>query len=253
MIFENARRLVLGTQEDNCDADQFTFAFMYKQSFDTKGESSDMHIRVNNGFTYESFIPLNGRETTNVSAQDSQTITHEEYKDSDFAQAWTTANLDDFTYLNKEENTFSPRCFLRGDIIYVGFEYTPNYKQGKLERFPNDFHHNIFDGTVWKGPKNVTQIQNKTTTSVDARFFTTPAGVNGSPLASDQINKDMLFVTWGTVEADDPTDANSSTSEGNILGRRSTDSGDTWEPEFVVANETPPTDPNDPDDIGVCS
>ena len=105
---------------------------------------------------------------------------------------------------------------------------------------PNDFHHNIFDGTVWKGPKNVTQIQNKTTTSVDARFFTTPAGVNGSEVTrvgSDENNRDLLFVTWGTVQADDITDVNSSTSEGDILGKRSTDSGETWGDEFIIAGE----------------
>ena len=79
MIYENARRLVIGTQIDSCDANQsgdLTFAILYKQSFEVQGASSDMFVRVNNGFTYDSFVALpdanNSSEltVTNVSAQE---------------------------------------------------------------------------------------------------------------------------------------------------------------------------------------
>ncbi len=235
LIYENARRLVIGTQMDSNDAqseDSFTFAFLYKQSYDTKGESSDMHVRVNNGFTYDNFVAINGLDVSNVSAQVNKVVD----KFDEYVVDWSADNLNDLTYENKEENTFSPRIFLRGNTIYVGFEYTPNYQAGKQNRFPNNFHHNIFDGSAWRGPVNVTDIQASTTTSVDARFFTTPAGVNGG-LASDQSNKDVLFITWGTVEADDRWDINSTISEGNIYGKRSTDNGFNWGPQFTITAE----------------
>ena len=41
---------------------------------------------------------------------------------------WDPSNLDDNTYDSIDENTFSPRIFLRGANIYTGFEYTPNDK-----------------------------------------------------------------------------------------------------------------------------
>ena len=239
LIYENARRLVIGTQIDSCDvaddADKTKFVFLYKQSFDTKGESSDMHVRANNGFTAESFVPLNGLDVSNVSAQENRLDPDEHFLD--YKVDWSPANLTDVTYKNKAENTFSPRAFLRGEKIYIGFEYTPSYRQGQQGRFPNNFHHNIFDGTEWRGPVNVTDIQVATTTSVDARFFSTPAGVVGSVLPSDQSNKDVIFITWGTVEADDPFDINSTTSEGNIYGKRSVDDGFNWGPRFDIAAE----------------
>jgi len=232
MIFENARRLVIGTQIDACQADRFTFAFLYKQSFDTQGASSDMFVRVNEGFTYDSFIPLDGRVVTNVSAQDNRTVEHIE----DYNVSWSEDNLDDYTYENKEENTFSPRIFLRGNTIYVGFEYTPNYDATAQENMPDNFHHNIYIDGAWRGPVNVTQITQGGTTSVDARFFTTPKGKD-SGLESDKSNPNLLFITWGTVERIDQEHPELGTTEGGIYAKRSTDIGLTWGPTIKVADK----------------
>jgi len=237
-IYENARRLVIGTQIDACDAEKFTFAFLYKQSFDTKGASSDMFVRVNNGFTYDSFVELEGRTVSNVSAQDNRTIENI----VDYNVSWNAADLDAMTYDNKLENTFSPRIFLRGNDIYVGFEYTPNYAKTSQDNMPNNFHNNIFkdgivdeNGTAWRGPQNVTEIVKGGETSVDARFFSTPRGVNDGGLESDQSNPNVIFCSWGTLEKNDPGVPDAGRSEGGIYGKRSTDDGLTWSPRFIVA------------------
>jgi hypothetical protein len=220
MIYENARRVVIGTHVDSCKANQFTFALLYKQSFETMGESSDMFVRVNNGFTYDSFVPLStgyGSElnVTNVSAQ----VNREVATIADYNVTWTEANLDDNTYENSYENTFSPRIFLRGDSgsdsgdnlpgddIYVGFEYTPNSPATEEEAnqeggFPSNFHTHIYLNGKWQGPVNVTQVVVPSATTVDARFFTTPKGTPlsvGHSLESDLGNPNVLFVTWGEI------------------------------------------------------
>ena len=219
-IYENARRVVIGTHIDSCKAQDYTFAIMYKQGFDVQGTSSDMFIRVNDGFTYDSFVPLTtgyGDElnVTNVSAQ---TVNGPVTDINDYTVAWSAGNLNDNTYENSYENTFSPRIFLRGDgndgsdsgdgiggdDIFIGYEYTPN---GVVEvegegTLPSNFHTHIYSNGAWQGPVNITQVVVPSATTVDARFFTTPKGTPlnvGDNLDSDLGNPNVLFVTWGEI------------------------------------------------------
>ncbi|QOR62854.1 choice-of-anchor O protein [Sulfurovum sp. ST-21] len=222
MIYENARRLVIGTQIDSCDAageGNITFAILYKQSFEVQGASSDMFVRTNRGFTYDTFEALNGLEVTNVSAQNYR-VTE---LPTDYVVDWSPENLDDNTYENGEENTFSPRIFLRGGNIYVGFEYTPNDTKTSQGNFPSNFHtHRFIDG-VWQGPQNITQVTEGHVTTVDARFFTTPKGsYDATGLESDKSNPNVLFVTWGTLV---------NGIEADLFFRRSADNGESWEEE----------------------
>ena len=220
-IYENARRLVIGTQVDSCDADSFNFVFMYKQSFEVQGESSDMFIRVNEGFTYDSFVPLDGRDVTNISGQ----LPQPDANATSYEVDWIPANLDDYTYVNPTENTFSPRIFLRGNSIYTGFEYKPV----DVENFPANFHTHIYDGdtTGWRGPVNITKVTKESETTVDARFFTTPKG--SDRLDSDQSNPEVLFVTWGNIDFIQPGTPGLGKAEGDLFYKRSTDNGLTWE------------------------
>ncbi|MBV5279434.1 MAG: hypothetical protein J0647_10520 [Campylobacteraceae bacterium] len=226
MIYENARRLVIGTQIDPCDTDRFTFAFLYKQSFDVQGASSDMFVRVNNGFTYDTFIPLDGRVVTNVSAQANQVVE----TPADYIVMWSEENLDDNTYENSLENTFSPRIFLRGNNIMTGFAYTPNDAKTTQGNMPSNFHiHRYIDG-VWQGPQNITKVIKGTETTVDARFFGTSEGAyEATGLESDKSNPNVLFVTWGNIDVIDPSDPTSERTEGDLFFTRSADNGITWD------------------------
>ena len=229
-IFENARRLVIGTQIDQCDADRFNFAFMYKQSFETQGASSDMFIRVNNGLTYDSFVSLYDNNlgsslvVTNVSAQINKNM--EDLNTSNYVPEWDATNLDDQTWENPYENTFSPRIFLRGNNIYTGYEYTPDENATAQERYPSNFHAHIYRGDTetWDMMQNVTQVTKSDVTTVDARFFTTPRGDSTSTIHSDYSNPNVLFVTWGTVEG-----LGEERAEADLYFTRSTDDGLTWE------------------------
>ena len=235
LIYENARRLVIGTQIDSCDADapeKFTFAFMYKQSFETQGASSDMFIRLNNGFNYDSFVAMDDRNVTNVSAQNPIVVDNI----VDYNVSWSTANLDDNTYDNMNDNTFSPRIFLRGNNIYTGFEYTPNEAKTQLGNMPSNFHTHIYLDPIlypvdggWQGPVNITQVTKVGATTVDARFFSTPKGSAATGLESDKSNPDVLFVTWGDMDFIDDNNQSAGKVESNLWYKRSTDNGATWD------------------------
>ncbi|UFH58174.1 DUF5011 domain-containing protein [Sulfurovum mangrovi] len=233
MIYENARRLVIGTQIDSCDANEsadMTFAILYKQSFEVQGSSSDMFVRVNYGFTYDSFGTLtdaNLAEPLDVSNVSAQYLTTTD-DPALYQVSWNPENLNDYSYENPRENTFSPRIFLRGENIYVGFEYTPyetmDGEQLPLEGlFPSNFHTNIYMNGAWQGPVNITQVTDSSTSTVDARFFTTPKGsYDTTGLESDKSNPDVLFVTWGTIFKG---------TEADLFFKRSTDNGASWEEE----------------------
>jgi len=260
MIYENARRVVIGTQIDSCDAnetDSTTFALLYKQSFDVQGASSDMFVRVNNGFKFDSFVPLadgygNEHVVTNVSAQ---VLSAAEIPADYTVPNWSSANLDDNTYENGEENTFSPRIFLRGDNIYVGFEYKPNGGGKDLVGImPNNFHiHRYADdldgnGTRWQGPQNITQITDQFQSTVDARFFTTPKGsYDTTGLESDKSNPEILFLTWGNIGAVLDGNGNPILTEDGELDfyetdlyyKRSTDKGANWDEETSILAKVP--------------
>ena len=229
MIYENARRVVIGTQVDSCDADRFNFVFMYKQSFDIEGASSDMFIRVNEGFTYDSFVPLDGRDVTNISAQ----VPQPDANATSYEVNWDAgANLVANTYDNPNENTFSPRIFLRGNSIYTGYEYKPV----DAENIPANFHMHIYDAdTGWRGPVNLTEVTKDSETTVDARFFTTPKG-SDSGLDSDQSNPNVLFLTWGNIDFIDQGVPNLGKGEADLFYKRSTDNGVTWEDTKPLAN-----------------
>jgi hypothetical protein len=232
MIYENARRLVIGGQIDSCDANETgdrTFAIMYKQSFEVQGASSDMFIRTWEGFEYEDIAQLDGRDVTNVSAQELTTATDP----ADYNVSWTEANLDANTYENNRENTFSPRIFLRGESVYIGYAYTP-YETIDGEqlpgggKFPSNFHTNLFIDGSWSGPVNVTGVTDSSKSTLDPRFSTTPKGsFDETGLESDKSNPNVLFVSWGsTVQGE----------EADVFFRRSTDNGLTWEDEKVISS-----------------
>ena len=226
LIYENARRLVIGTQIDSCDGDQYTFAFMYKQSFETQGASSDMFIRLNNGFTYDSFVAMDERDVTNVSAQNPIVVNDIGL----YNVSWSTANLDDNTYDNENDNTFSPRIFLRGNNVYTGFEYTPNEAKTQEGNMPSNFHTNIYANGTWQGPVNITQVVKHEATTVDARFFSTPKGsFTTTGLESDKSNPNVLFVTWGDMDLTDETNTSAGKTESDLWYKRSTDNGVTWD------------------------
>lgn len=226
LIYENARRLVIGAQVDPSDENTtYTFAFLYKQGVETQGGSSDMYVRVNNGYTYDTFVALpdanlsEALDATNVSSQVEQNATSNTY-----AVNWRPANLKDSSFANNVENTFSPRIFLRGKDIFVGYVYTPSDNQSNQFNMPINFHTNIYTEGAWQGPVNITGITKSDEVAVDPRLVPTGKGAD-TGLDSDVSNPDVMFLTWGTMEGKDEARA-----EGNIYFKRGVKdtATDTW-------------------------
>jgi hypothetical protein len=223
LIFENACRVVIVKQVDPCDEGAYTFGLLYKQGVETRGGSSDMFLRMNTGFSYDTFVP--DEEVVNVSSMGEVTIDGTNYDIN-----WTTDNLSDTSYANLDENTFSPRGFMRGDDIYIGFEYTPMYSMTVQAHMPNTFYIHRFADGAWKGPQQISKIVGQQVSTLDPRFITTPKGNEGSGLASDISNPDVLFLTYGTFDMD-------SGHELDLYWTRSTDKGVTWETIDINATE----------------
>jgi hypothetical protein len=220
-IYENARRVVQIHQVDPCDQvdGTYTFGLIYKQGYSTQGRPSDMFIRMNTGFTYETFE----NTVTNVSAHDTN---------DDGSTDWDpTVHLIAQSYDNPIDNTFSPRAFLRGGEIYTGFEYTPNYAQHEQDNVPNNMWvHAYVDpagqgNPAWQGPMQVSLVSGPKTSTLDPRFIPTPKGnADGvaAGLESDKSNPNVLFMSYGTLDM-------STGIELDLFYTRSTDKGATWE------------------------
>ena len=261
-IYENARRVVIASQVDSCDAaDKMvegeliknsnpTFAIMYKQGYDTQGGPSDMYIRRNYGFTFETFensgIDEDGFEidpvTTNVS---SRTVSYAddgkpdayEWSSVEDVDTQTRNNLLDQSYDDPEDNTFSPRAFLRGAEIYTGFEYSPSWRMTNQGTVPNNFWIHTYldplggDALAWQGPKQISLTSHQHHSTLDPRFVTTPKGradatadvsIDEELIESDTSNPNVLFLSYGTFDM-------ANHEEVDLFYLRSTDRGATWE------------------------
>ena len=218
MIYENARRVVIMPQVDECEMVEGdpVFALMYKQGYDTQGGPSDMFVRVNYGFTYDEFGLLDGREVTNVSAHDNEDV------DNGTGQViWTTDYLDHQSYEQPFDNTFSPRGWLRSNEVYNGFEFSPRWKATSTGTVPNNFWMHRFDGSAWLGPKQLSIVTGAQVSTLDPRFIPTPKARH-TTIESDKSNPDVLFLGYGTFDM-------TSGEELDLYYTRSTDKGATWE------------------------
>jgi len=190
MVYENARRLTLVAQVDNCDEGKYKYGWLYKQGIFTQGDSSDMFIRLNTGFGYDTLSqPVN--------------LSSNAYMDSNSTtSSWTTANLSDQSYANIDENTFSPRGFMRGNHVYVGYEYTPQYIEPDAQGYsPNNFYVMTMKDNVWRTPVNVSRVYGNKLSTLDPRFITT-ATPKTQTLVQDAFNDGVLFVSFGTFNLD---------------------------------------------------
>jgi hypothetical protein len=230
LIYENTRRVVILGQVDSCDAqeaDDFTFGLIYKQGYETQGGPSDMFIRVNTGFTHETFVQLDGRDVTNVSSHSNVNNPYDASVSADLDYVlWGEADLDSQSYTYPADNTFSPRGWLRGGEIYTGFEYSPLWRATTVGTVPNNFWMHRYDGNAWLGPVQLSLINNPEglkVSTLDPRFIPTPKG-SDSGLESDKSNPEVIFLGYGTFDM--KPDGH---GELDLYYMRSTDSGATWE------------------------
>ena len=224
MIYENARRVVIVNQIDACDQKEgdYTFGIMYKQGIETRGGSSDMFVRMNKGFGADTFVA--DEEVKNLSSMPLYIKAEHEEDGLDPENFWTSANMEDETWTNLAENTFSPRGFMRGSDIFIGFEYTPNWAQTEQGNEPNTFYMNRFVNGAWEGPKEISKVVGRKVSTLDPRFFPTPKErytLDGQKILTDKSNPNVLFLTYGTFDME-------SDLELDLFYTYSTDYGATW-------------------------
>ena len=216
-VLENVRRLTLVAQVDPSGSNSRyrlpVAGILYKSGIETQGGSSDMYVSLATDYTLESMTS----PQWNLSARTDDT------DDSELG-SWSTDNLDDATWENSYENTFSPRGFLRGSSIFIGFEYTPSWRIANQEHLANNFNiiRSFDNGATWQDPVNISNITNNVTSTLDPRLIPAAEGVSDSSLASDTANPDVIFVSYGTLDL-------VTGLEADLFVTRSTDAGDTWE------------------------
>lgn len=217
-VLENVRRLTLISQVDASDVTspttQHMWGILYKSGIETQGESSDMNLRLAKG-AYD--VSALNDFSWNLSS-------HTPAEDEKVKGTWTPDNLWDATWENSTENTFSPRGFLRGDKVVVGYEYTPSWRVAQVGHLSNNFHiiYSNDNGANWSIPQDITGISNNIISTVDPRLIPAAKSIAGSPLAEDVANPDVIFVSYGTLEM-------GSGEELDLYVTRSSDGGETWD------------------------
>jgi hypothetical protein len=247
---KNARRVRFVTQ-GTPGPSGMTMAIFWKEGEATQGGPSDIVGRIGfTDFTAANMVPP--VDTLNCEENDYDTIIANlnntmGYNISTESPTATTANLADDTELNWIENSIGHRGLIRGDDLYIGYEYTADLAQQTYTNTDNyNFwirHYNAATAT-WDNPVKVTDI---TDTGVDVReprLVGTPGnGPNcpggvpvdaGNPAHTEQCqDKKTFYVAWGTrtnVSAWDPTGPEDLT----IYMTRTTDKGATYEPVVQV-------------------
>ncbi|MDK2778606.1 MAG: hypothetical protein KYX62_13185 [Pseudomonadota bacterium] len=216
-VLENVRRLTLVAQVDSGEATvgtDYLWGILYKSGIETQGASSDMYLSLATDYTLESMTS----PQWNLSARTDDT-------DDSEVGTWSSDNLDDATWENDYENTFSPRGFLRGSNIFIGFEYTPSWRIANQEHLANNFNiiRSFDNGATWQAPVNISGITDNVTSTLDPRLISAPEGITGeNALASDAANPDVIFVSYGTLDL-------VTGLEADLFVTRSTDAGATWE------------------------
>jgi len=247
---KNARRVRFVTQGTPGPNDM-RMAIFWKEGEATQGGPSDIVARIGfAGFTAANLVPA--VDTLNCEENDYDTIIGNlnntmGYNISTESPTATTANLADDTELNWIENALAHRALLRGDDLYVGYEYTADLAQQAYTNTDNyNFwirHYNAATA-AWDNPVKVTNI---TDTSVDVReprLVGTPGNGPNCPggVPVDPTNpvhlqqcqdRNTFIVAWGTrtnVSAWDPAGPEDLT----IFMTRTTDKGATYEPAVQV-------------------
>jgi hypothetical protein len=230
---KNARRVrFLSQGETEAGAADIRLAVFWKEGIDDQGGPSDIVVRRGIG----------GLQPANmVPAVDPACAT------SDFAGAIalqsargenlssnsvSTAgdNLGDDTELNDRENALAHRGVLRGDQLWIGYNYTPDLVQLWAQLDNYNFWLRKYDAAAgtWLPPENVTHIEDKGINVREPRIIGTPKSSDACMTDPTQCqDPDVVYLAWGTQvnrvgPFDDPA------ADLGIYITASTDAGETF-------------------------
>jgi hypothetical protein len=228
---ENARRVRFVTQTTPGANSDTTMGIFFKQgNFDQGGPSDILLRRGVTDFTPANMVPavdagcatsdynmaiqLNNMPGLNLSSE---------------TPTATTANLADSTDANNIENALAHRALLRGDDLYVGWSYTPDWAVATFTTLENyNFWLRHYDGATgsWTSPVNLSKIADKGINVREPRLVGTPTGAGQ--------NTSAFVVAWGT-QTNVPSHIGGA-QDLEIFYTRTFDKGVTFEPVTSVPN-----------------
>jgi len=192
---ENARRVRFVTQATPGTASGMTMGIFWKQGNYDQGGPSDIVLRRGiTDFTAANMVPAvdAGCETSDYNTAITLNNVPGINLSSETPTA-TAANLGDITDANNIENALAHRGLLRGDDLYVGYSYTPDWAVATYTMLENyNFWLRHYDGATdtWTNPKNLSNITDKGINVREPRLVGTPAFTGQDPNA--------FVVAWGT-------------------------------------------------------
>jgi hypothetical protein len=186
--------------------------------------------------------------TSDYAAIQALTNVHGENLSSKAATA-TSANLTDDTELNFVENALAHRGVLRGDDLWIGYNYVGNlYELNALVDNYNfwirKFSYDPTTGGSWDAPRNVTNITDKSINVREPRIFGTPASNTNPGFCDGTVtqdatfcqNRNVVYLMWGTQVNSYPSDPQGGADLG-VFGTASFDGGATYAAPVRVSEE----------------
>lgn len=228
-VLENVRRLTMVSQVDSSEvtdsANQHLWGILYKSGIETQGASSDMYLRLaKGGYDVSDLNEASDLQTLMNDAEWSShswnLSSHTPDADEKVVGTWDSTNLDDSTWENNWENTFSPRGFLSGSTIVIGYEYTPSWRVASVGHLSNNFNviRSFDNGATWQTPVDVSNITNNIISTLDPRLIPTSEPIAGV----EERDPNTFFVTYGTMDME-------SGLELDLFVTRTADGGETWD------------------------
>ena len=228
---ENARRVRFVPQAVAGTASGTTLGIFWKQGLYDAGGPSDIVLRRGvNTFDFIDMVPAVdvGCETSDYAVAIALNSAAPVNLSSETPTA-TDANLGDITDANNIENALAHRALLRGDDLYVGFNYTPDWALTTYTTLENyNFWLRHYDGVTntWTNPVNLSNIEDKGINVREPRLV-------GTPAAPDQ-DTSAFVIAWGT-QTNVPEHLGGA-EELDIHYTRTFDKGENFEPVVTVPN-----------------
>lgn len=255
---KNARRVRFLTQDGSvASPGGVNIAIFWKEGLFDKGGPSDIVVRRGmGGLASTNMVPaVDPNCSTSVYADAiglSNALPENISSRAPFLTA-TDNGLGDGTEVNGVENALAHRGVLRGDELWIGYNYTNDLVKmwAQLDNYNFWVRKYTFDPATstgsWALPYNITNITDKRINVREPRFFGTPPSQpvgcpTGNPADPTTLDptlcqaKNMIFVAYGSQTNVSPFDPNGPEDLGIYL-TASRDSGLSFAPSVEFSNE----------------
>lgn len=255
---KNARRVRFLTQEGSvASPGGVNIAIFWKEGMFDQGGPSDIVVRRGmGGLSQTQLVPSVDQNCATSDYAAAIGLSNALAENISSRAPDLTANdngLSDGTEVNRVENALAHRGVLRGDELWIGYNYTNDLVKmwAQLDNYNFWVRKYTFDSATrtgsWALPYNITNIADKRINVREPRFFGTPpsnptACPTGNPADATTSDptlcqaKNMIFVAYGSQTNVSPFDPNGPADLGIYL-TASRDSGVSFVPPVEYSNE----------------